>query len=97
MSRVITIQEPGGNVQPTAQVGSHVASSSRPEVGWQTTFRLANEPLPMIASVRTWAQGEGGKVAQSLVQGLLLLEDMHFFQATLTSHWLHGCSGTLLW
>ena len=33
----------------------------------------------MIASVRTWVQDEGGRVAQSLAQGLLLPEDVHFF------------------
>ena len=33
----------------------------------------------MAASVRSWAQGEGGQIAQSLRQGLQLLEDVHFF------------------
>jgi len=56
-----------------------MASSSRPEVGWQTTFRLGNEPLPMTASIRTWAQEEGGRVAWSLAWGLLLPKDVHFF------------------
>ena len=30
----ITIREPHGDVRPTAQVGSHVVSSSRSKVGW---------------------------------------------------------------
>nr|POF06576.1 hypothetical protein CFP56_17310 [Quercus suber] len=60
------IREPVSDARPVAQVGSHVASSSWPKVGWQTTFKLGNEPLPVIASVRTWAQGEGGQVDQSL-------------------------------
>lgn len=77
----ITIREPRDDVRLAAQVWSHVASSLRQEVGWQTTFRLGHEPLPAIASVRTWAQGEGGRVAQSLVQGLFLPEDMHFLSS----------------
>ena len=56
-----------------------MASSSQSKVGWQATFKLGNEPLPVTANVRTWAQGEGGQVAQSLAQGLFLPEDMHFF------------------
>ena len=33
----------------------------------------------MMASVRTWVQGEGGQIAQSLAQGFQLPEDVHFF------------------
>ena len=40
---------------------------------------LGGEPLPTNASVRMWAQGKGGRVAQSLVSGLLLPEDVRFF------------------
>ena len=36
-------------------------------------------PLPASASVRAWEKGEGGRVAQSLVHGLLLPEDMSAF------------------
>ena len=32
------------------------------------------------ASVWVWEKGEGGYVAQSLVHGLLLLEDVHAFK-----------------
>ena len=56
-----------------------MASSSRPEAGWQTACKLGDKPLPMSVSVRMWAQGERGQVAQSLVQGLLLPKDVQFF------------------
>ena len=56
-----------------------MASSSRPEAGWQATFKLDNKPLAMSASIKTWAQGEEGRVAQRLVQGLLLPKDGQFF------------------
>ena len=41
---------------------------------------LNGKPLPLTASVWVWEKGEGGHVAQSLVHGLLLLEDMHMFE-----------------
>ena len=76
----IVIQEPTGGARPTVRVGSNVASSSsRLVVGLQTFFRLRNEPLPMMTNFRSWAQGEGGRVARSLGQGLQLPKDMHFF------------------
>ena len=56
-----------------------MASFSRSEASWQPTFKLNNKPLPTFASVRAWAYGDGGRVAQSLVQSLLLLEDVHVF------------------
>ena len=56
-----------------------MASSSRLEAGWQIACKLGDKPLPMSTSVRMWAQGERGQVAQSLVQGLLLPEDVQFF------------------
>ena len=37
-------------------------------------------PLPATASVRVWEKGVGGCIAQSLVRGLLLPEDMHAFE-----------------
>ena len=73
------IQEPVGESQPTTQVGANVASSSWPEVHWQPTFKFGDGPLSATASVRVWDKGEGGKVAQSLVHGLLLPEDIRFF------------------
>ena len=54
------------------------SSSTRLAIGWKTIFRLGNEPLPVTLSVRTWAQGEGAQVAQSL-EGLQLPKDVHFF------------------
>ena len=36
-------------------------------------------PLPADASVRVWEKGEGGHIAQSLAQGLLLPEDVSAF------------------
>ena len=35
---------------------------------------------PSTASVRVWEKGEGSRVAQSLVHGLLLPEDVHTFK-----------------
>ena len=75
----IRIREPTSDTRPTAQVESNVTSFSWPEVGWQITFRLENEPFLVTASIRTWAQGEGGRIARSLAQGLLLPEVVHFF------------------
>lgn len=40
---------------------------------------LGGEPLLADASVRMWAQGKRGRVAQSLVSGLLLPKDVWFF------------------
>lgn len=75
----IVIWEPTGGARLSAQVKSSVTSSSRPIMGWQAIFKLRIEPLPVTASVRSWAQGEGGRVTQSLGQGLQLLEVVHFF------------------
>ena len=75
----IVIREPTSDARPTAQVGSNVLSSFRPKVGWQTIFRLGNEPLPVTVNVRTWAQGKDGQISRNLAQGLLLPEDVHFF------------------
>ena len=56
-----------------------MASSSRPAQLWQPTFELDGTPLLANASVRAWEKGEGGHVAQSLVLGLLLPEDVSAF------------------
>jgi len=80
MTGGVVIQEPFGRAHPTRQLESNVASSStHPTVGWQTIFRLGNEPFPMTASVRTWAQGKGARVTRSLGYGLQLSEDVHLF------------------
>ena len=65
--------------QSTAQVGTNVASSSQPIVPWQATFKFGAGFLLTTASAIIWDKGEGGRVAQSLVHGLLLLEDVRFF------------------
>ena len=65
--------------QSTAQVGANVAFSSQLVVPWQPTFKFGAGPLPATASAIVWDKGEGGRVAQSLVHGLLLLEDVCFF------------------
>ena len=57
-----------------------MASSSRASQAWQPIFQLDGKLLPASASVRIWEKGEGGRVAQSLVHGLLLPEDMHTFE-----------------
>ena len=62
------------------QVGSNVASSSSPPAaGWKTTFMLENEPLPVTSTIRNWAQGKGGQIAQSLEQALQLPNDVKYF------------------
>ena len=75
----ITIQELVSGPQPVARGSAEVASSSWAMPNWQPTFTFSGEPLPASASVRTWAQGDGGRVAQSLVHSLLLPEDIWFF------------------
>lgn len=72
------IQEPVGDSWPTAQVGIGGASSSQFEVIWQPNSKFEDRPFLASASIRTWAQGQGGQVAQSLVHGLLLPEDIQF-------------------
>ena len=59
----IVIREPVSGPQPTARGDAKVASSSQATPNWQPTFTLDGEPLPSSASVRMWAQGEGGRVA----------------------------------
>ena len=73
------IWEPISSPQLAAREGAGVASSFQAVPGWQPIFMLSGEPLPAIVSVKMWAQGEGGRVAQSLVNGLLLPEDVRFF------------------
>ena len=73
-SRGIIIQE------PTAQIGTNVASTSRAIPEWQPTFQLDGKPLLMTTSVRVWDKSKGGRVAQSLVHGFLLPEDVHAFE-----------------
>ena len=73
------IWELAGDPRPTAKVGTDVASSSRLKAISEPTFKFGDEPLPAFASLKAWAQGQGGRVSQSLVHGLLLPEDVQFF------------------
>lgn len=78
----VVIWESTSGAHPIGQVGSNVASSFAPlAVGWHTTFMLENKLLPVTSRLRNWAQGEGGRIAQSLGQGLQLPEDVHNFSS----------------
>jgi len=57
-----------------------VASTSQVTPKWRPTFQLDGKPLSATVSVRVWDKGEGGRVAQSLVHGLLLPEDVNTFK-----------------
>ena len=70
-SEGITIRE------PTLPAALNMASTSRATPAWQPSFMLDCKPLPSTASVWAWEKGEEGCVAQSLVHGLLLPEDIH--------------------
>lgn len=65
-------------VTPPTHVGADVAFS-RDEADWRHTFLLGGGPLPATACVWLWDKGDGGRVAQSLAQGLLLPEDIHIY------------------
>ena len=65
--------------QSTAQVGANVAYSSQLVIPWQPTFKFSAGLLLATASAIIWDKGEGGRVAQSLVHSLLLVEDVRFF------------------
>ena len=58
----------------------NLASSSLATSVWQPTFQLEDKPLHASASILVWEKGEEGRVAQSLVHNLLLLEDVHAFE-----------------
>ena len=62
------------------QVGPGVASSSQATQAWKPKFLLDGKPLPSTACVRMWEKGEGGRIAQTLAKGLLLLDDVHAFE-----------------
>ena len=57
-----------------------MASSSQVAQAWQPKFYLDSKPLLASASVRVWEKGERGRIAQILVHGLLLPEDVHAFK-----------------
>ena len=47
---------------------------------WKPKFLLDGKPLPSTACVRLWEKGEGGRIAQTLAEGLLLPDDVHAFK-----------------
>ena len=57
-----------------------VTSSSQVAPAWKPKFLLDGKPLPSTACVRMWEKGEGGRIAQTLAEGLLLPEDVHAFE-----------------
>ena len=57
-----------------------VTSSSQVAPAWKPKFLLDGKPLPSTACVRMWEKGEGGCIAQTLAEGLLLPEDVHAFE-----------------
>ena len=74
---VQTPPQPTGGIvirEPPTQAGMGVASSS------QVAPALDGKPLPSTACVRMWEKGEGGRIAQTLAEGLLLPEDVHAFE-----------------
>ena len=74
------IREPILNSRPTIIVGSNIVSSSAPPAtGWQSVFRLGDQPLPIMSSVRNWANEEGGWIAHSLGRALQLPNDVRYF------------------
>ena len=73
----IVIQEPTRTPRPTIPAKTNIASSSQIAVAWQPSFMLGGEPLPLTTSLRTWSQGQGGRVAHNLVQGLLFPKDIN--------------------
>ena len=66
--------------EPPTQAGMGVASSSQVAPAWKPKFLLDGKPLPSTACVRMWEKGEGGRIAQTLAEGLLLPEDVHAFE-----------------
>ena len=57
-----------------------VASSSQVAPAWKPKFLLDGKPLPSTTCVRMWEKGEGGRITQTLAEGLLLPEDVHAFE-----------------
>ena len=80
---VQTPSQPTGGIvirEPQTQVGPGVASSSQAATAWKPKFLLDGKPLPSTACVRMWEKGEGGRIAQTLAEGLLLPDDVHAFK-----------------
>ena len=46
-----------GDSQPLAKGSKVVAFSSQSVDIWQPTFKFGDGPLPVLASIKAWAQG----------------------------------------
>ena len=82
-SAVQTPPRPTGGIvihEPQTQVDPGVASSSQITPAWKPKFLLDGKPLPSTACVQMWEKGEGCRIAQTLAEGLLLLDDVHAFE-----------------
>ena len=66
--------------EPQTQVSPGVASSSQTTPAWKPKFLLDGKSLPSTACVRMWEKGEGGRIAQTLAEGLLLPDTVHAFE-----------------
>ena len=80
---VQTPPRPTGGIvirEPPTEAGTGVASSSQVAPAWEPKFLLDGKPLPSTACVRMWEKGEGGRIAQTLAEALLLPEDVHAFE-----------------
>ena len=66
--------------EPETQAGAGIASSSQVAPAWKPKFLLDGKPLPSTTCVRMWEKGEGGRIAQTLAEGLLLPDDVHAFE-----------------
>ena len=80
---VQTPPRPAGSIvirEPQTEAGTGGASSSQVAPAWKPKFILDGKPLPSTACVRMWDKGEGGRIAQTLAEALLLPEDVHAFE-----------------
>ena len=80
---VQTPPQPIGGIvirEPQTQVGPGVASFSQAAPVWKPKFLLDGKPLPSTAYVWMWEKGEGGRIAQTLAEGLFLPDDVHAFE-----------------
>lgn len=76
---LLVIRETPFDLRPTKLVGSNIASSSTPlSPSWQSVL-LGDHPLPTNSCIRSWANGQGGRITDSLGQALLFLDNMQYF------------------
>ena len=80
---VQTSPRPTGGIvicEPPTEAGTGGASFSQVAPVWKPKFLLDGKPFPSTACVRMWEKGEGGRIAQTLAEALLLPEDVHAFE-----------------